>query len=127
MAILSTGFGKSMIITVFALAKEEMSSLKTCVILISPLNSIIDDPISKMLLLSCTAIELNYDGNCKFKVFGTHIFPFVFPRIIFFWLAVLKGANPPHLDPPPPGKGQMRSPTFQNRKSLIWRLVEHTP
>ena len=29
MAILSTGFGKSMIITVFALAKEEMSSLKT--------------------------------------------------------------------------------------------------
>ena len=43
MAILSTGFGKRMIITVFALAKEEMSSLKTRVILISPLNSIMDD------------------------------------------------------------------------------------
>ena len=30
MAILSTGFGKSTIITVFAMAKEEMSSSKTC-------------------------------------------------------------------------------------------------
>ena len=68
MAILSTGFGKSMIITVFALAKEEMSSLKTCVILVLPLNSIMDNPISKMLLLSCTAMELNYDGNCNFSL-----------------------------------------------------------
>ena len=34
MAILPTGFGKSMIYTVFALAKEEISSSKTCVIVI---------------------------------------------------------------------------------------------
>ena len=27
------------------------------------------------------------------KVFGTHVFPFVFPRIIFFWWAILKGAG----------------------------------
>ena len=42
MTILSTGFGKSMIFTVFAMAKKEMSSLKTCIgmIPISPLKSI---------------------------------------------------------------------------------------
>ena len=57
MDILSTGFGKSMIFTVFALAKEEMSSSKTCVIVISPLKSIIGDQISEMLSLSCMAKE----------------------------------------------------------------------
>ena len=55
--LLSTGFGKSMIFTVFALAKEEMSSSKTCVIVISPLKSIIGDQISEMLSLSCMAKE----------------------------------------------------------------------
>ena len=51
MAILSTGFGKSIIFTVFAMAKEEMSSLKTCMcmITISPLKCIIDKQISEML------------------------------------------------------------------------------
>ena len=51
MEILSTGFGKSMIFTVFAMAKEEM-------ITISPLKSTIDDQISEMLSLSCTAMDL---------------------------------------------------------------------
>ena len=50
MAILPTGFGKSMIYTVFALAKEEISSSKTCVIVIAPLKSIIDDQISEPAL-----------------------------------------------------------------------------
>ena len=33
------------------------------------------------------------------KVFATHIFPLVFPRIIFLWWAVLKGvaSSPIHL------------------------------
>ena len=44
--------------TVFALAKEETSSSKTCVIVILPLKIIIDDSISEMLSLSCTAMEL---------------------------------------------------------------------
>ena len=44
--ILSACFGKSMIFTVFALAKEEMPSSKTCEIVILPLKSIIDDSIS---------------------------------------------------------------------------------
>ena len=56
-AILSTGFGKSMIFSVFAMAKEEMSSSKTCMIAISPLNIIFDDQISEMLPLRCTAME----------------------------------------------------------------------
>ena len=46
MEILSTRFGKSMIFTVFAMAKEEISSSKTCMITISPLKSTIDDQIS---------------------------------------------------------------------------------
>ena len=58
MTILSTGFGKSMIFTVFVMAKEEMSSSKTCMLAISPLKSTIDDQISEMLSLSCTAMEL---------------------------------------------------------------------
>ena len=58
MEILSTRFGKSMIFTVFAMTKEEISSSKTCMITISPLKSTIDDQISEMLSLSCTAMDL---------------------------------------------------------------------
>ena len=57
-AILPTGLSKSMIYTVFALAKEEIPSSKTCVIVIAPLKSITDDQISQMLSLNCTAMEL---------------------------------------------------------------------
>ena len=64
MAILPTGFGKSMIYTAFALAKEEISSSKTCVIVIAPLKSIIDDQISEMLSLNCKAGE----SSAVFKV-----------------------------------------------------------
>ena len=39
MAILPTGFGRSMIFLVFAMAKQEMSWLKTCVIPFFPLKS----------------------------------------------------------------------------------------
>ncbi|CAH3113611.1 unnamed protein product [Porites lobata] len=58
MEILSTRFGKSMIFTVFAMAKEEISSSKTGMITISPLKSTIDDQISEMLSLSCKAMGL---------------------------------------------------------------------
>ena len=57
-AILPTGFGKSMIFTVFAMAKEKMSSSKTRTIAMSPLKSTLDDQISEMLSLSCTEMEL---------------------------------------------------------------------
>ena len=46
MAILSTGFGKSMTFTFFAVAKEETPSSKTCMISISPLKSTKDDQTS---------------------------------------------------------------------------------
>ena len=58
MAILSTGFGRSLIFTVSAMANEAMSSSKTCINAVLPLKSIIDDQISEMLSLSCTAMEL---------------------------------------------------------------------
>ena len=58
MEILSTRFGKSVIFTIFAVAKEEISSSKTCMITISPLKSTTDDQISEMLSLSCTAMDL---------------------------------------------------------------------
>ena len=47
MAVLPTGFGKSMIFTVFALARQELSTTctRTCIIVILPLKSIIDDQI----------------------------------------------------------------------------------
>ena len=47
----------------FAMAKKEMSSLKTCIgmIPISPLKSKIDDQILEMLTLSCTATELTIE------------------------------------------------------------------
>ena len=48
----STGFGKSMNVTVFALAKDEMSSVKTSVIVLLPLKSIISDQIYEMFSLS---------------------------------------------------------------------------
>ena len=71
MEILSTRFGKSMIFTVFAMAKEEISSSKTCMITISPLKSTIDDQISEMLSLSCKAMDLmtetvNFSASRKF-------------------------------------------------------------
>ncbi|CAH3103576.1 unnamed protein product [Porites lobata] len=58
MEILSTRFGKSMIFTVFAMAKEEISSSETCMITISPLKSTIEDQISEMVSLRCKAMDL---------------------------------------------------------------------
>ena len=57
MEILSASFGKTMIFTVFARAKEEISSSKSCMITISPLKGTIDDQ-KEMLSLSCTAMDL---------------------------------------------------------------------
>ena len=67
MEILSTRFGKSMIFTVFAMAKEEISSSKTCMITISPLKSTIDDDIANVV----AELYSNepYDRNSKFQCF----------------------------------------------------------
>ena len=47
-----------MIFIVFAMAKEELSSSKTCIITISSQKSTTDDQISKIFSLSCTAMDL---------------------------------------------------------------------
>ena len=58
MAILPTGFGKSLIFTIFAIAKGQISrSEKTCVLVISSLKSIIDDQIAEMASLNYRALE----------------------------------------------------------------------
>ena len=61
MAILPTGFGKSLIFTIFAIAKE-LRSGKTSVLVISPLKSIIDDQIAEMASLNYRALELSVDN-----------------------------------------------------------------
>ena len=63
LAILPTGFGKSMIYTIFAaLARQELRSATTCVLIISPLKSLIEDQIAEMASLNCTALELTSDN-----------------------------------------------------------------
>ena len=62
MAILPTGLGKSLIFTDFAIAKEQLRSEKTCVIVVSPLKSIIDDQIAEMASLDFIALELSREN-----------------------------------------------------------------
>ena len=62
MAVLPTGFGKSLIFTVFTLAREQSISAKTCVVIVAPLKSIIDDQIAEMESLNCKAMELTSEN-----------------------------------------------------------------
>ena len=66
MAILPTGFGKSMIFTVYALAKNEMIKMSgninkdgSSVLVVSPLKSIINDQISYLQSIDHSAVELS--------------------------------------------------------------------
>ena len=59
LAILPTGFGKSMIFTVFNFARSELLNQAgkndtTSVLVISPLKSLIEDQILELLSMSCT-------------------------------------------------------------------------
>ena len=62
LAVLPTGFGKSLIYTIFALAREEIMSTNTCAIIVSPLKSIVDDQIAEMESSNCKAMELSSDN-----------------------------------------------------------------
>ena len=61
LAVLPTGFGKSMVYTIFALAKQEFikrpgcQTPTTCVLVVSPLKSIIIDQITELRSLNLTA------------------------------------------------------------------------
>ncbi len=62
-AVLPTGYGKSMIFTVFALAKQLIKrtekDISTSILVISPLTSITTDQITEMQLLGFDAVELS--------------------------------------------------------------------
>ena len=65
-AILPTGFGKSMIFTVYALAKSEMVKMSgnsnndgCSVLVVSPLRSIINDQIAYLQSINFSAVELS--------------------------------------------------------------------
>ena len=63
LAVLLTGYGKSMIFTVFALAKQLMKrtekDISTSILIISPLTSITADQITEMQSLGFDAVELS--------------------------------------------------------------------
>ena len=57
MAVLP-GFGKTMIFTVFCLAKKEATSVPLSVLVVSPLKSLITDQIAEISAIECSAVEL---------------------------------------------------------------------
>jgi superfamily II DNA helicase RecQ len=68
LAVLPTGFGKSMIFTVFLLAKQEIERRNmnlrvnistSCILVITPLTSITSDQIAEMESLGLKALELS--------------------------------------------------------------------
>ena len=61
LAVLPTGFGKSMIFTMFSVAARERTPEAVSVLVISPLNSIITDQIADLEGL-CEAAELKADN-----------------------------------------------------------------
>ena len=69
LAVLPTGYGKSMIFTMFLLATEEIRRLSptqgSSVLIISPLRSIIEDQITEMRSLGFSAVELRSDINVE--------------------------------------------------------------
>lgn len=64
LAVLPTGFGKSMIYTVFCLAKTNAVKDRVTVLVISPLNSLIADQIAELEAIDCSAVELK-EGNVE--------------------------------------------------------------
>ncbi|XP_028400220.1 uncharacterized protein LOC114523482 [Dendronephthya gigantea] len=63
LAVLPTGYGKSLIFTLFLLAQENMAKInkteRSSVLVISPLRSIIEDQIAEMLSMDFSAVELS--------------------------------------------------------------------
>ena len=57
-------------VSLFALTRQELSSTRTSIVVISLLKSIIDDQISEILSLNFTAMELSSDVLCPFLVWG---------------------------------------------------------
>ena len=58
LAVLTTGYGKSLIIQSFVVAKELLNSAKACVLVICLLTSIIQDQIAEAKTLGITCVSL---------------------------------------------------------------------
>ena len=69
LAILPTGFGKSLIYQLYVLAKIRSGCHRSCTLVISPLKSIIEDQIKGLVELSISATELTIDGNSLREIF----------------------------------------------------------
>ena len=67
LAVLPTGFGKSMIFTVFSFAKRELlkrtgQAEAVSILVVSPLKSLIEDQIMELRSLSCSAEYLKSEN-----------------------------------------------------------------
>ena len=64
LAVLPTGYGKSLIFQSFVVAKELLENAKNCVMVICPLTSIIQDQIAEAKSLAITCCKV-FNSNAK--------------------------------------------------------------
>ena len=69
LAILSTGFGKSLIYQLYILAKIKSGCHRSCTLIISPLKSIIEDQMKSFEELSISATELTIEESSLGEIF----------------------------------------------------------
>ena len=110
LAVLPTGYGKSLIFTLFLLARKEMSRFKSTasdshsrssVLIISPLQSIIQDQITEMLSLGCAAEELSNDNLSAIVSSPPQFIYALKMRLRKHSLMDLRTAVPPSINPLP--------------------------
>ena len=69
MAILPTGFGKSLIFQLFTLVKMHKDEL-TSIVIVSPLTSIMEDQIKDFEYLGISAVKLSRDDKTLEEIAG---------------------------------------------------------
>ena len=69
LAVLPTGYGKSLIFQSFVVAKELLENAKACVVVICPLTSIIQDQIAEAKSLAITCVSLQDIEEIKESTF----------------------------------------------------------
>lgn len=69
LAVLPTGYGKSLIFQSFVVPKELLDNAKACVLVICPLNSIIQDQIAEAKSLAITCVSLQDIEEIKESTF----------------------------------------------------------
>ena len=69
LAVLPTGYGKSLIFLWFVVAKELLENAKACVVVICPLTSIIEDQIAEAKSLAVTCVSLQDIEEIKESTF----------------------------------------------------------